>query len=167
MGIPTHHDKDAYRELNARGDRLVTRIYVTWFLGILVGALGLEPNEFSAAGLSFKLRHPEVIEGIIFVACLGLYIWLFMYSVFVGIQHAMTTRPLLRRSIYVALGKRKSLRRTPPSVKRAKRRARFLYHVWIFMILGVLLLPAAHILAKRGEAVQAALKVIFESKDVQ
>jgi hypothetical protein len=48
----------------------VTKVWVFWFLGTVIGAVGLKPTAINALGLSLTVERPEIIQGLVYLASL-------------------------------------------------------------------------------------------------
>jgi hypothetical protein len=53
----------------------VGRAYAYWAVGVMISALSLKPTSINAAGVSLSIEHPEVIQGVLYLAafiqCIG------------------------------------------------------------------------------------------------
>jgi hypothetical protein len=48
----------------------VTKAWTFWFIGTVIGAIGLKPTSINAVGISMTIERPEVIQGLIYLAAL-------------------------------------------------------------------------------------------------
>lgn len=135
------------------------KIYLTWVVGIIIGALGLKPTSINAAGLSLSIEKPEIIQGIVFLVCL---FETYLLLVRLLLANPFTLRDAIRNRIWLALPKgRRSFRgSTLDDLKRMRRRVRNNLRVWIWLNVFVMLAPAAFIVFLNHEVVGVAIKAI-------
>lgn len=50
--------------------RTIKKGYVYWGIGIMIAALGLKPTSLGAGGFSLSIEHPEIIQGVLYLAAL-------------------------------------------------------------------------------------------------
>jgi hypothetical protein len=48
----------------------VTKVWAFWFVGTVIGAIGLRPSAVNALGLSLTVERPEIIQGLVYLASL-------------------------------------------------------------------------------------------------
>jgi|SRR4051794_1286227 hypothetical protein len=48
----------------------VSKVWVFWFIGTMIGAIGLKPTAINALGLSLTVERPEIIQGLVYLASL-------------------------------------------------------------------------------------------------
>jgi hypothetical protein len=142
-------------------------VYWFWLIGIIVGAVQLKLTGVSVAGVSFTLEKPEIIQGIIFIACIASYVP--FYWVGVRLQ-GLPERSILRkrRAIYILLGRKRTFRgKSKDQLKRLKVAAKGALCYNNFAWLIYYYLPLTHILIFRHDAVWAALKVFFRQHQLR
>ncbi|GLQ78492.1 hypothetical protein GCM10007881_20080 [Mesorhizobium huakuii] len=161
MAVPSHYDRAAVADLNARGDKLLGRIYEIWLLGVFVNALGLRPSNISADGVSFNLSHPEIITGLIYIGCLLMYAKLFTIVAYLGVQYHISSYSLMRRIMYISMGRRKTFRVDKSRIKAIKLLTKFQLIAVALLFFIVLVFPALHIFLVGFADVVAALALIF------
>jgi hypothetical protein len=61
---------ETVKEASERIYKNITRSYVLWTIGLVIGAVGLRPASVNAAGLSMTFEKPEIVQGIVYLACL-------------------------------------------------------------------------------------------------
>jgi hypothetical protein len=141
--------------MGARGRRL----YLTWVIGIIIGALGLKPTSINAAGLSLSIERPEIIQGIVFLMCLWqTYIWfglVFQLKPYTGRDEL---RDLLWR--FLPAGRKSFLNGTVGDYARARRKTKSIVRLRFWLILIIMAVPACQILAFNRQQVSKAFHAI-------
>lgn len=142
----------------------IGKIYLLWLLGIVAGAVRLKLSAISFGGVTFGMENPDVVEGVIFLACICYYIVLCMPGIKAAGLPPYTTWAL-RRAIYSSIlyRDRSLTKRTGQEIKTIKLMARGHRCYVRFASLIYYVLPLAHILLFRRAAVWEATKVIFSS----
>lgn len=139
------------------------KICITWFVGVIIGALGLKPTSINAAGLSLSIEKPEIIQGVVFLVCLG-ETYLLLAKLFLA--NPFTVRDEIRNKIWHFLPKgRKSFRgATLEDLKRLRRRARNNIRLLLWTNSFAASVPAIFIVLLNHDVVRVAIKAIFGMK---
>ena len=74
MGVRAPFNKDVEAKVTDRFFNQVSRVYVLWLIGIVVGVAKISPEEFSVAGVRYSIKNPEILQGVIFFGCLIYYV---------------------------------------------------------------------------------------------
>jgi hypothetical protein len=129
-------------------------------LGIAVGALQLKPTSFSVLGATFALEKPELIEGLLFLACLAYYVVSFYLSVLA--PYASNGLGAFRKAIWFGASRQGNTLRglSKFDLWHLKLDARIAYRMSFWIGVSGMLLPLAHILIYRREPLWNALKIV-------
>lgn len=162
MGVRPPNNERMAEHANDRLDRMLGRLYTIWVVAIIFGALNLRLEKVQAGGLEFTLKDPDVVQGVLFVACLLYYVAILSVVIVFTSQYRFPGRHISRRAIFAALGKRTTLlNRSTAQLIAVKKVARTIYAAAALFFLVILLLPLAHILLFQREQLMKALVVIF------
>lgn len=80
----------------------VEKAYWFWAIGVVIGAVGLKGGTLSAAGFGLTLEHPDVVQGILYLAALVQVAQVYM-NVFQENLNPFVRRPALREFMWQAL----------------------------------------------------------------
>lgn len=166
-------DADEAEKMLERMEKWQHRSYIFWLLGIIVGVIDLKPQTVSLLGATFAIEKQEVIQGLLFLGCIGQYLvaWVF----FLGLYYVPNPGDLSlnRNAIYMAIGavaKKRTLkgRRTLIGLDRErialiKKVARGGIGFKNFLRNFVYFLPLGHILIFKWNTVWRALKALLVS----
>jgi hypothetical protein len=156
------------QEFSLRFEKQLGRLYLLWLIGIISGALVLKPDTIDLAGVHYKIENPEVIQGLIFVGCLIYFIGIIGNVVIAGIEQNISSFPLKRRMIWVALG----TRRTFVGADRSRRNViKGLAKVYLFLakrfyIIAVFL-PVAQIIFLEQQALLSGIDAVLGTASVR
>lgn len=167
MAVPSHFDREMTRAFDAKMERHLSRIYVLWLLGIVVGVLKLKPTSLSAFGVSFTIENSQLIQGVLFLACGLIYLVIVTQAMLMGLQYAIEGKRILRRAVYIALGARKTVRRFSPK-RRFWVRVRARAYLITALLLGLttFIIPLVHIVGWEWRTVAIAVAQIFFGQDI-
>ncbi len=103
----------------------VTKVWVFWFVGTVIGAIGLKPTAINAGGLSLTIERPEIIQGLVYLAALFYSFHVFMQALVQPTAYTKS-RAMRRYVIWASLPKgTRSLRgATKASLTKVKENAR-------------------------------------------
>jgi hypothetical protein len=73
----------------------VSKVWVFWFIGTVIGAIGLKPTAINALGLSLTIERPEIIQGLVYLA--SLFYAFHVFSPLISQPTAYTKSFTLRR----------------------------------------------------------------------
>jgi hypothetical protein len=138
----------------------INKLYLTWAIGVIIGALGLKPTSINAAGLILSVERPEIIQGIVYLICLyEAYILFFVMIQF----RPYSGRDVIRYNLWRALPKgRRSFRGgTLRDFKFIRAKARLFTRFSLWTNLVVIVIPPLVILAYNRQAVEAAIRAIL------
>jgi hypothetical protein len=169
MGVRPPLNPDRAEKHEERFEKQIARIYVLWLIGILVGAIHLRPDMIQIGGIRYIIDNPEVLQGVIFVACILYYVGLVANGVAAQITYTPLSVGLKRRMLYSAtLGYRRTLLGHPyPLIKQIKITARVLLLFAILFMLIYYFLPLAHILFFQQVVVLKGVDAIFQTHSVE
>jgi hypothetical protein len=147
-------------------DHNLGRIYLLWLLGILVGALRLQPSGLSMGGFSFTVQNASIVEGVIFLGCIAYYVALFSPGVRVTSTLPPYSNTHIRTAIYsiligTGLRDRSLTKRSSTEIRMIKLAARGARCYRRFARFVYYFLPLGHILIFRHDALWGAIKVVF------
>jgi hypothetical protein len=134
------------------------RAYSIWFVGLIIGAVGLKPVGVSAAGMSFEISRPEIIQGIVYLACL-----LYSIDAFAGlvVGSPFKSKKFLRRLIYGMSGKRRTLQNiSAEQIRTIKRSGKYVFRIVFWAVIAILLIPSIIILLFHRSTVFDALLAV-------
>jgi hypothetical protein len=141
----------------------IGKAYSYWAVGIMIGALGLKPSSINAAGFSLTIEHPEIIQGVLYLAAL----WEAATAL---ITFQLATNPFckrvtLRQCIWGALpkGTRSFREKSHKDFVELRKKARVMikFMSWLHALGAALLIML--ILAFKARPVGTALAAIFSS----
>jgi hypothetical protein len=92
MALRPSFDKDAAKQINDRLDKLIGRAYILWLFGVAAGLIRLKAEKLSFSGVEYTIANPEVIQGLIFVACLLCYVAIFGLMLIYSLQWSIPNR---------------------------------------------------------------------------
>jgi hypothetical protein len=150
-------------EERAELDAGINKVYLTWIIGIIIGALGLKPTSINAAGLALSIERPEIVQGLVFLVCLWeTYILLAM----IGLFEALTGRDAIRNTMWRLLPKgRKSFRgQTLGDLEKLRRNVKNNIRAKVWVYTAIAALPAIFIICFNHGALGAAIGAIVGLK---
>jgi len=109
MAVKPRLDDDARKTASEFLDKQLRRIYLVWVIGIAAGAIELQLDKVSYAGISFTINSVEKLQGLIYCVVLLMYFATIGMVAVMMFQFISVERDQLRQSIYRALGKKKTL----------------------------------------------------------
>jgi hypothetical protein len=161
MALRAAYNLEASRKLMERLGALLWQIYLFWLLGIAVGALKLQPTSLSVAGASFSISRPELVEGLLYLACLFLYV-AGLYRVMIH-PYTPIKNIRLRSAIYSAVATRgKTFKgKTKEELSAIRNEARKTYRVLMRIGMIGVFLPLLHMLTLRHATLWTAIKALW------
>lgn len=101
MAVRSGNKQRTLQEAVSRIYKDISRAYGFWFLGLIIGAVGLKPNSVSTFGLSLSIERPDAIQGLVFLTSIA-----FSINALIAFQNSVNPylKPSgLRVSIWAAL----------------------------------------------------------------
>jgi hypothetical protein len=164
MGVRAPIDKHALAQAMALADKQQARIYALWIIGIFVGILDVKVQSLSVTGMSLLVGKPELIQGLLFWAALLFYIALIARTIATLALTTPSNFAERRRSLYYALGSRKTLRgRSTINIRLTKGLARGLSVTYLLLQLFYTLLPAVAIIGWERDALGKVIEALAVS----
>src|SRR5262245_32489930 len=93
-----------------RLSKALGRLYIIWLSGIAIGVVKLKVEKVQVGGVEYSIQNPEVIQGLVFLACILYYVGIFGWALIMSAEYVLPTRTFSRRFVYAALGRRKTFR---------------------------------------------------------
>ena len=168
MGVRPHTDIESRRRAVDKLERQLARAYLVWLIGIIVGAIQLRPEKVEVGGIAYIVENPDVLQGIIFVACFVYYVAISANLILFGIENTIQSRPMPRRMIYAALGNKPTLEgRGKDGIRAVKLSARVLLSLSAMFVMFYYFLPLLHILIFEQTVLFKGVDAIFHTMSVQ
>jgi hypothetical protein len=138
----------------------VSKLYLTWAVGIVIGALGLKPTSINAEGVSLSIEKPEIVQGIVFLVCLWETSVLFAM---VFISRVFLSRDIIRHMFWNVMPKgRKSFSgKALEDLEKLRAQVRFFTLINLWMNVLLMAIPAIFIIGHNHGALGSAIKAIF------
>jgi hypothetical protein len=139
------------------------RAYTYWAVGVMISALGLKPTSISAAGWSLSIEHPEVIQGVLYLAAFWKSVS--TLSVFQRGFNPFASRQWLRLNLWGLLpkGTRSFRGKTHSELVELRTRTRRAITAWSWLwAIPLIILPILLLLFK-GRAMATAFAAFFTS----
>ena len=135
------------------------RIYVLWLIGVVIGIIKLRPTSMSAGGLTFTIDRPEIIQGVLYLACL--VVWFDTVATVIT-KRGMIDRKDRRDAFFLALKPyRRSFKNlSPEQLKTVYGSARRILTMPLVVSLLEVSIPAAFVVVFGLPAIWQLIKVI-------
>jgi hypothetical protein len=168
MAIKAPTDKEAEGRFNELAIKHLARVYALWLAGIAIGVVQIRPENIDIGGVKYHIGNPEVIQGVVFFACILYYVAILANVIVYNIEHVNNSTRNKRRFIYAALGKKRTLLgRTKGEVKAHKGIARLYLLLGATFMLAYALLPLVHIAFFEQVALYSGLDAVFNTTSVK
>jgi hypothetical protein len=168
MAVKPRFNQALEDKANERIDKQISRIYLVWVIGIVMGAIRLKLEKFEYGGLSFTPENSEKLQGIIFLVCIFMYIAMIGIVLLLTTQFVTTDRALKRRVLYGALDHKKTLiGRDKGTVYVFKKKARVLYFFMRSFLILAFFLPLFHIVFFQQAVLLTGVDAILHTDSVE
>jgi hypothetical protein len=168
MAVKPRINESLQEKATERLDKQIARAYIIWLVGLFVGAVHLKPEKVEYGGLSFIIDSAEKLQGIIDFVCLLYYVGMIGVVILYGLQNVNSNRALMRRVVYAALGKKRTivgLDKRGHAVLRGS--ARFMYSLALICLALITLFPVIHIVFFQQPVLLAGFDAIFQTVSVR
>jgi hypothetical protein len=163
MSLRLPYDKSAIDTMNERGDKLLGRAYLLWLFGVGAGLIKLKANKFSFSGVEYSIDNSEVIQGLLFVACVLCYVAMGALFTLYTMQWSVFSRGVHRKCLYLASGPTFTLRgRNLQNLRVMRRSARLKYFKYLLVGLAITGLPLAYIALFERAALWIVVKAMLQ-----
>ncbi|MBB4379383.1 hypothetical protein [Bradyrhizobium sp. SBR1B] len=167
MAVKPRLDADARKAASEFFDKQVRRIYLVWVLGIAAGAIEVQLDKVSYAGISFSINSVAKLQGLIYCVVVLMYFATIGMAAVMMLQFITLERDMLRRCVYRALGKKKTLLGFTPAQHKAVRVGAITYLIATRIILGIAFaIPLAHIVLLQQPTLLSGLDLVFHTHSI-
>lgn len=167
MAVKPRLDLEARKTASDFFDKQIRRIYLVWVLGIAAGAIEVQLDKVSFAGISFSVNSAEKLQGLIYCICLLMYLAGICMAMLMMLQFISVEKDQLRQAVYRSLEGKKTLlglTRREHEVLRGKAITFLVFTRSVLLI--AFLIPLAHIVFLQQPTLVAGLDLIFHTQSL-
>jgi hypothetical protein len=166
MGVRPPVNPELTAQTTEQINKRLARVYLLWLLGIVVGAVSLRLQRIGE--VSFSIDDPDMLQGLIFVACIIYYIGMIATLIATHLEIPLINKAMQRRMIYAALGTKRTLvGRSQVEIRVVKGMARVFLRFAAIFFLFYAFLPLGHILFFKQAAMLKGIDAIFGTHSVE
>jgi hypothetical protein len=167
MAVKPRLDLEARKTTNEFFEKQFRRIYLVWVIGIAAGAIEIQLDKVSFAGIAFALNSAEKLQGLIYCICVLMYFASVGMALLMALQYITVEKDQLRQSVYRSLdGKKTLLGLTSLQHKLLRARALTYLIVTRVVLVTVFLIPLAHIVFLQQPTLLAGIDLIFHTQSL-
>jgi hypothetical protein len=167
MAVKPRLDLEARKTTNEFIEKQLRRIYLVWVIGIAAGAIEIQLDKVSFAGISFSLNSAEKLQGLIYCICVLMYLACVGMASLMALQFISLEKDQLRQSVYRSLeGKKTLVGLTRQEHKLLRARALVYLIATRVMLTTAFLIPLAHIVFLQQPTFLTGVDLIFHTQSL-
>jgi len=167
MAVKPRLDLEAQKTSNEFFEKQVRRIYLVWVIGIAAGAIEVQLDKVSLAGISFSVNSAEKLQGLIYCICVLMYLASVGMALLMTLQFISVERDQIRQSVYRSLEGKKTLLGLTREEHKILRVKALVYLIFTRSVLAIaLLIPLAHIVFLQQPVLLTGLDLIFHTQSL-